>query len=152
MSKLIKLGVFVLLVYLAITKLPPLIDKISDMGSGLGRKASSVNQSQCISAAERASENFTQEMRNFSRPPFDIDAWNRAMDSVRGDINDADSRCACPRSSCQRASEAISELNALISAFDNSLRGDGTPVSAARRQETIDQLLKRAREFDRQGD
>ncbi len=151
MSKLIKIGVLVLLVYLAITKLPPLLDKVTDMGSGLGRKSSSVSQSQCVSAAERASESFTDEMRNYSRPPIDLEAWSQSLESVRAHINEADARCNCDRSSCHRAAEALGELNGLIAEFDNSLRGDGVPMNPARRQETIDRLLKRAREFDRQG-
>ncbi len=152
MSKIIKLGVFVLLVYLAITKLPPLVEKVTDMGSGLGRKSSSVSESQCVSAAEKASENFAVELRNYSRPPVDLKAWDLSMERVRGNIYDAESRCDCDRNSCQRASEAIAELNGLIAAFDNSLRGDSMPLNPARQQETIDRLLKRARDFDRQGD
>ena len=151
MGKIIKLGVFVVLVYVAIQKVPPWIDKVTDMGSGLGRRASSVSQSQCVATAEEASETFNHEMRGYQKPPFDLDAWGLSMERVRGAVYDAESRCDCGRDSCQRALEAISELNGLIASFDNSLRGDGTPVNAARRQETIDRLLKRARELDRQG-
>ncbi len=151
MGKIIKFGVFAAVVYAAIQYGPSLIDKVTDMGSGLGRKGGSVSQSRCIAQAEEASETFAREMRGYPRPPFDLDAWNQSLERVRGLVYDAENRCNCGRESCQRALEAISELNALIADFDNSLRGDGAPLNPARRQETIDRLLKRARELDRQG-
>ncbi len=151
MGKVVKLAVFALLIYVGIKQVPPLVEKVSQMGEGLSRKGSSVSQGDCVPAAERASESFIREMRNFQKPPFDLDEWDFALERVREYTYDAEDRCNCGRDSCVRATEALSELNALIADFDNSLRGDGVALNPARRQETIDRLLKRAREFDRQG-
>lgn len=151
MSKVFKYGILAILIYVAIKEVPPLIDQVSEMGSGLSRKSASVSETQCISTAERASQGFVREMRNYSQPPFDLDSWDLAMEGVREHVYDAQSRCDCGRDSCQRATEALDELNLLIADFDNGLRGDGAPLNPARRQETIDRLLKRARELDRQG-
>ncbi len=80
-----------------------------------------------------------------------MESWDLFMERLKGQLYDADTECGCPRDSCQKATEALSELNALIADFDNSLRGSGMPLNPARRQETIDRLLRRARELDRQG-
>ncbi len=151
MGKVVKLGVFALLIYVAIKQVPPLVEQVSQMGEGLSRKGSSVSQGDCVPAAERASESFIDEMRNFQKPPFDLDEWDFAMERISEYTYDAEARCNCGRDSCVRATEALSELNALIADFDNSLRGGDIALNPARRQETIDRLLKRAREFDRQG-
>lgn len=152
MKKILQLGIFALVVYVAYQQIPTVVDKISEMGEGLSRKGDSVSQGQCVPAAERATESFASEIRNYPKPPFDIDAWDLSMERVREHVYDAESRCsACGLDSCVRATEALSELDALIADFDDSLRGEGMPLNPARRQETINRLLKRAREFDRQG-
>ena len=151
MGKLIKYGLLLLLGYFAYTEGPQYVEKITDLGSGLNRKGSSVGQGGCIPAAEAASQTFGSGLRDFSAPPIDIHAWDQFLESVKQYQYDAESECSCPRHSCQKASEALVELSALISDFDNSLRGEGIPLNPARQQETIDRLLKRAREIDRQG-
>ncbi len=152
MKKILQLGVVALLVYLAIQNVPTWVDKISEMGEDLSRKGDSVSQGQCVPAAERASESFVAEMRNYPRPPFDLDAWDLSLERVREHTYEAESQCgACGLDSCVRATEALHELDALIADFDDSLRGEGMPLNPARRQETINRLLKRARDFDRQG-
>ncbi len=151
MGKILKVAVFALLIYVAIKEVPPLVDKVSEMGEGLSRKGGSVSQGDCVPAAEAASESFTNEMRNYTKPPFDLDAWDLSMERVREYVYEAESKCSCGRDSCVRATQALDELNGLIDEFDNSLRGEGMPLNPARSQETIGRMLKRAREFDRQG-
>ena len=151
MGKIIKYGILVILVYFAIQKAPELVEEIANLGSNLSRKTGPVSQSHCLPAAERASESFSEGLRDFSEPPFDLDAWDYFLEDVRRDLYAAESRCDCPLDSCQRASQALDELSALIADFDNGLRGDSLPLNPARRQETIDSFLKRARELDRQG-
>ncbi len=151
MSKIFKLAIFALLVYVGFKQIPPLVEKVSEMGEGLSHKSPSVSQGDCVPAAERANKSFSREMRSYTKPPFDLDAWDFSMERIREFVYEAQNRCDCGRDSCQRALEALSELDLLISDFDNGLRGDDTPLNPARRQETIDSLLKRARELDRQG-
>ena len=152
MGKVVRYVVLALLVYLAWQKAPELAEWATNLGSGLSRKSVSISQSLCVSAAERASEKFSGGLRDFSKPPIDLEAWDSFVEKVREDIYDAESRCKCPKSSCQRASDALAEVNSLIANFDNSLKGQGVPMNPARQQETIDRFLRRARELDRQGD
>ncbi len=152
MGKFLKYGILALLAYFVWQKAPELADWATNLGSGLNRKSVSISQGLCVSAAERASETFSRGLRDFSKPPFDLDAWDLFREKVTGEIYNADSRCDCARSSCLRAADALAELNGLLADFNNSLRGEGVPLNPARRQETIDRFLKRAREFDRQGD
>ncbi len=151
MSKIIKYGIFALVVYFVIQKAPLVVENISELGAGLSRKGSPVSQTHCLPAAERASDTFSSGLRDFSRPPFDLDAWDMFLEEVQRTVYTAENRCDCPRDSCQRASQAISELNGLIVDFDNSLRGEGVSLNPARRQDTINRMLTRARELDRQG-
>ena len=151
MTKIIKYAILAAVVYWIYTQAPAWVEKVTDMGSGLGRTGSSVGLGRCVTAAERASETFGRELRNFSRPPVDMEAWDRFMEDLQSQLWDADSECSCPRESCLKAAEALSELNALIDDFDGNLRGSGMALNPARRQETINSFLKRARELDRQG-
>ena len=151
MGKLLKYGIVILLAYFAYTEGPQLVENIGDLGSGLNRKATSIGEGRCVVAAEDASEAFARGLRDFSKPPVNMDAWDRFMEGLKGKLYDAESECSCPRDSCQRATDALNELNSLIADFDGSLRGSGLPLNPARRQETIDFFLKRARELDRQG-
>ena len=152
MSKIFKLGLLALLVYLMIQEGPALVEKISELGAGLGRKGAAINQSECVTAAERASETLAKGLRKFSEPPIDVKEWDRFTERVREKIYEAQDRCDCPRPSCDRANEAVEEVNNLMVDFTNNLRGDSIALNPANRQETIDRMLKRAREYDRQGD
>lgn len=151
MGKLIKYAVILGLAYVAYTEGPKWVEQIGELGSGLGRKGGSVGIGRCVAATETASETFARGMRDFSKPPVDIDAWDHFMEGLKGHMYDAENECSCARDSCQRASEALDELRSLMSDFDGSLRGSNLALNPARRQETIDRLLKRARELDRQG-
>ncbi len=155
MGKIIKWVVIIGLAYFAFTEGPGLVERIGDgagdLGSGLNRGAASLGQGRCVKAAERASERFHRGLRDYSKPPIDMDSWARFTESLKGLIYDAESECNCPQDSCQRATDALTELNSLVTDFDSSLRGTGMPLNPARRQETIDRFLKRARELERQG-
>ncbi len=151
MGKIIKYGILIALVYFIVQNAPRWVEEVTKVGSGLSRKTGPVSQSHCLPAAERASEAFSEGLRDYAEPPFDIDAWDLFMEDVQRELYSAESRCNCPRDSCQRATDALSELSGLMADFDNSLRGDSMPLNPARRQETIDRFLKRARELDRQG-
>ncbi len=152
MFKIFKLALLALLAYFAYNNYASWVDSVSGIGQDLSRTGESVSQGLCVPAAEKASEAFGRGMRNYASPPIDIDAWDEFLDGVKGQIYRAETHCDCPRDSCQKAGEAINELNILIEEFDGSLRGDNVaPLNAARRQETIDKILKRARELDRQG-
>lgn len=151
MGKIIKYGIVALLVYFAYTEWPTLLESIDDFGSDLSRTSSSVGQGRCIPAAEAASDAFSRGLRDFSDPPIDMDAWDRFREVVKGKRYDAEAACNCARDSCQRATEALSELASLVADFDNSLRGEGVPLNPSRQQETINRFLKRARDLDRQG-
>lgn len=151
MKKIIQYAIAALVVYFVVTQAPKWVENVSELGSGLGRKGPALGQGRCVATAESASETFGRGLRNFSSPPVDIDAWEVFVEGLKEKMYDADTECNCPRDSCQRASEALEELDRLIDDFDGSLKGSGMPLNPARRQETIDRLLKRAREFDRQG-
>lgn len=151
MKKIIQYGILALVVYVVVTTAPKWIENVSELGSDLSRKGPELGQGRCVATAEGASETFGRGLRNFSSPPVDVDSWDVFMEGLKEKMYDAETECDCSRDSCQRASEALAELRQLIDDFDGSLRGSNMPLNPARRQETIDRLLKRAREFDRQG-
>lgn len=152
MIKLIKLAIVIGIVYLVVTQAKPFVERVTEVGDGLSRRSPGVSQGHCLRTADGASESFGREMRNFAKPPFDLDEWDRFLEDWKGQLYEAESACSCPRSSCQRASEALAALSDLVEDFDNSLRG-GPPASrVADRMDRVNRLLKRARDLDRQGD
>ena len=151
MGKIIKYAILAAVLYAAYTQVPVILENVDNLGSDLDRKGSGLGQGACLQAAEDASETFGRGLRDFSEPPIDLEAWGLFLEGVKERQYEAESQCSCPRESCDRASEALAELSSLISDFDGSLQGDGMPLNPARRQETIDRLLKRARELDRMG-
>ena len=151
MSKILKLALLLLLAYVVATNYESWVDSISQIGQDLSRTGEPVSESQCVGAAELASESFSRGMRDYVQPPINIDAWDMFLEGVKEKIYHADVRCDCARDSCIKAQEALNELNHLMADFDGSLRGANNVPNAARRQETIDRALRRARELDRQG-
>lgn len=151
MSKILKLALLLLVAYLVFANYESWVDSISELGQGLSRTNEPVSEGGCVAAAETASEAFAVGMRNYASPPVDMDAWDEFLEGVKERVYEADTSCNCARDSCVKAMEALTELNLLIEDFDGSLRGTSMPLNPARRQETIDRMLKRARELDRQG-
>ena len=151
MKKLLQLAIVALIAYFVFTNYESWVDSIANIGQDLSRTGEPVTQGLCVTAAERAGETFSRGMRDYASPPVDLDAWDQFVEEVKERIYRAEIHCECPRDSCARAVEAMSELNHLIEGFDNSLRGGNLTLDPGRRMETIDSMLKRARELDRQG-
>ena len=151
MSKILKLAIVALIVYVVFINYETWVDNVANIGQDLSRTGEPIAQGLCVHAAEGASESFAKGLRDYSSPPVDLEAWEVFLEGVKERIYRAESLCDCPRDSCVRATEALSELNQLMEDFDGTLRGDPGSLNPARRQETIDRMLKRARELDRQG-
>ena len=49
----------------------------------------------CVIAARKAAEVFSDEMRSFSKPPIDLDAWDRTYLRIENRIAAADDECDC---------------------------------------------------------
>jgi hypothetical protein len=106
------------------------------LGSGPGSRsyvdAGKGEDADCVIAARKAAEVFADEMRSFSRPPIDLDAWDRTYLRIENRIAAADDECDCSRPACSTAQGALGSLRELGDDFSIAARGDGTPpINAA---------------------
>ncbi len=63
----------------------------SYVGTGTGEEGD------CVIAARKAAEVFSDEMRSFSKPPIDVDAWDRTYLRIENRIAAAEDECDCAR-------------------------------------------------------
>lgn len=115
-------------------------DRPAASSSGEGGNAA------CVTAAERASEQWGSGLGRFVNPPYDLEAWSRFTDDVNGTISEAEEACSCEEESCQIATGAMQSLRSLISEMDTALRnGSSPPSDAVQQQEAIDNKINEAR-------
>ena len=95
---------------------------------------------------------FSEEMRSFSRPPINLDAWDRTYLRIENRIADADDKCSCSRPACFTAQGALGGLRELGDDFSAAARGDGAPpINAAsalsRVYDTLDMAAQQSSEL-----
>ena len=146
MERLLKLAVLAVIIYFGVTAVVPWLKK--ELGGGGGRDFSGMGEGggQCVAVAEAASRDFGDGIRQFSRPPIDVESWDRVERQLSGSLYDADNACSCPEGSCDKAREALDELRSILSEFDAGFRGEQpVPLNAARGLQRVDRLLSEAR-------
>ena len=100
----------------------------------------------CVFAARSASDFFGGNLRAFSSPPYDMQAWDEFKAHVDDRISMAGTKCSCNDDACENAKHAMSELRSLLGDVDNMIRsGSPPPSDIVQRQERIDNALDAAR-------
>ncbi len=149
MGGFIKLIVIGILGYFVVTQgLPMIKEKFGDRPRGaMTESASEAGLSACIGAAEQANSTLSGQIRQFSRPPIDSQAWGFAFTEISRDIGAAEIQCgSCFSESCAAAGSAVAEMRAMALQFDGMASGNSRGFSnPASRQERIDGLLQQAR-------
>ncbi|HYC58743.1 MAG TPA: hypothetical protein VEK79_04180 [Thermoanaerobaculia bacterium] len=113
---------------------------------------SQLGDDSCSGEAERASEQWGSGLVRFVNPPYDIDAWSTFRAGVDSRISIAESKCNCPRESCAKVRNAMSDLRSLVADLDNAIRTGSSPGgNIVQRQEHIDTLIEESRELMRAG-
>ena len=115
MGKIIKLIVLAAVIYFALTYAIPWIKGLAGAPLRTGGASAETDAGRCIDRASRANSAFGQEVRRFSRPPVQVNAWSTAVTRVKIKIADANSACYCSSPACPKAREALSELQTLLS-------------------------------------
>jgi hypothetical protein len=148
MDKIVKLLVFLVVVYLAYSVGLPWIKGLLGSSSGTLR-GDAGEEALCVGAAERAVDAFGERLSRFS-PPIDADAWEAAVSRSRDEIAEAERGCGCAYEACREASRALSSLEDMVTDYDGSVRdGRGIPANGARRLEGLYDTLERARTLAR---
>ena len=143
MDRFVKLGVLVVVLYFGVTKVVPWMKE--ELGVGGARDFSDGEGSGCVAVAEAANRDFGAGIRQFSRPPIDVESWDRVERRLSDSIYEAERACSCPKDSCDKAREALDELRAILYAFDAGFRGEQpVPLNAARQMQRVDRLLSEA--------
>jgi hypothetical protein len=144
MGKLIAIAIVLGLAYLLLTNAQDWLGGSS--GSSRGAISAEGQASEaCIEAVEYANDVFAEELRQYSRPPINPDAWSDTMSSVEGLIGAAENSCFCSTPACIKASEALGELRSLVFDFDSLASGSVSGWSnPGTKQETIQRILREA--------
>jgi hypothetical protein len=120
-----------------------------------GTSASSTGRggdSSCTRSAESASSAWGGGIIRFINPPYDMNAWASFKSDVDSEISSAESQCSCTEESCVKTRLAMTELRAIVSEADNSIRnGSAPPEDLVQRQERIDNLIEEGAALVRAG-
>jgi hypothetical protein len=133
LNKIINTLLLAAVLYFGYTQILPWF---RSLGSGPGTRsftdAGSGEEGKCVDAARAAAEVFSEEMRSFSRPPIDANAWDNAYLRIENRMAVADDACSCSRPACGTAQSGLAGLRDLASDFSRAARGDGAPpINAA---------------------
>ncbi len=150
MDRILKLAVLAVVLYFGVTKVVPWMKQ--ELGGGGARDFSDVGEGsgQCVAVAEAANRDFGAGIRQFSRPPIDVESWDRVERQLSSSLYDAESACSCPEESCDKAREALDELRSILYDYDAGFRGrQPVPLNAARGLQRVGRLLNEARSLER---
>ncbi|HVS14697.1 MAG TPA: hypothetical protein VMV46_12285 [Thermoanaerobaculia bacterium] len=154
MKGLIKLGLFVVVVYLAVSYGKPWLERMSGTDFGLGTMGGTDigTAERCVSMVERANQDFAERTRAVFYPSVNAAAWPPVHEAVQNRLDKARNDCGCfeltsedSREGCQAAQEALGVLERMVAEIDGSIRGGGGIGNPAYRQEQINALLTSAR-------
>lgn len=148
----LKWVVLAVVVYFGITEgLPWLQERLSSKSGGGPVATTSDRASTCVSTARRASDAFAGEARRFASPPIDAAAWSQAEVGLRSALGEARAECACAEESCRVASQALTQIDGMITSLDTATRGGPPPLDLAAHMNETDDLLNRAQNLARSG-
>ncbi|HVR30931.1 MAG TPA: hypothetical protein VMS86_15515 [Thermoanaerobaculia bacterium] len=128
LNKVINVALLALVIWFGYTQLLPWFRSLGD--GGAGRRSFGAGQGEeakCVEAARDAAAVFSAEMRRFSRPPIDREAWDRTYLRIENRIARADDLCSCSRPACANARSALATLRDLGGDFSSAARGSGSP-------------------------
>jgi len=120
-------------------------------GSSTSISSGAIGDDSCAGIAERASEAWGSGLAQFANPPYDLAAWSNFRASVETKIATAESKCSCAAESCVKVRGAMSDLRALVSDLDNTIRNGSSPEGFVQRQEQIDNRINEARDLQNAG-
>jgi hypothetical protein len=154
MKGIIKLALFVVVLYVAVSFGKPWLERISGTDFGLGTMGGTDigTADRCVSMVERANQDFADRSRSVFYPTVNPQAWPPVYEAVSNRLDKARNECGCfeldsadAREGCQAAQEALSALATMVSEFDGSIREGRGISNPATRQEQINAHLNRAR-------
>lgn len=120
-------------------------------GSSTSISSGAIGDDSCAGQAERASEAWGSGLAQFANPPYDLAAWSNFRAGVETKIATAESKCSCAAESCVKVRGAMSDLRALVSDLDNTIRNGSSPEGFVQRQEQIDNRINEARDLQNAG-
>jgi hypothetical protein len=148
-SRIVKVIVVIAIVYFGYTQVVPWIKSVGGGPGGTGNTDTGFDDGgarRCIDLAARASSTMGSEMRQYTKPPFDLVDWSATVNKMEMKIYAADSDCRCSAPGCSEARQALSEIKSLLATFDGMVRGDTTGfTNPANQLQEADRLLEEAR-------
>lgn len=126
--------------------LPVFIDSLG-LAPQRAAQASSDPEDRCVALAMDANSELGAAIRRFSTPSrFDEQEWDDTAFDIISMADRAQMECGCSGEACEKATEAMIELQQLVDSLDSMFRGEDTAWdNPGRRQEKINTLLREAR-------
>jgi hypothetical protein len=156
MTRVLKLAIVAVVLYVLWTKVvQPWAHKPVDITgvSAARSQATAMGAPTCPESAAAASQIWGSGLGAFANPPYDIGQWGAFRSRVDTALATADGAClACSSESCLKAREAVSNLRAVVSSVDSTIRsGSAPPSDIVQQQEKIDNDIEAARQLVREG-
>jgi hypothetical protein len=154
MKGLIKLALFVVVVYAAVVFGKPWLEKISGTDFGLGEMGGTDigTADRCVAMVERVNQDFADRSRPVFNPQVNAAAWPPVYEATSNRLDKARNECGCfeiespdARDGCREAQQALDGLQRMVSEFDLAIREKRSISAPARRQEQINHHLEQAR-------
>ena len=151
MNKIINVILLVAAIWAGYTYIVPWFKSLGTGSSSRALTATGTGEeADFVIAARDAAQTFSDEMRSFSKPPIDVNDWDRTYLRIENRIGAADDKCGCSRPGCLTAQGALGDLRQLGDEFSAAARGDGAPPingasSMSRIYDTLDLAAQQSR-------
>lgn len=145
MKTIVKLAVFLAVIYVAFSYGKPHLDRLfGTLGLGdLGGGGS--EQSRCIAVAERTTEAFSDFVVRRAHPPVSISRWSGGYRLAEGRLQEARLACECSGEVCELGRDALDQLATHMGRWDDAVSNGQAMVDGARSLERIYSTLGRAK-------
>jgi hypothetical protein len=146
LGKLLKWVVILVVLLIGWKALAPRVKAFKTAKTAATSTTGAKGDDSCVGRATSASNAWSNGLSRFINPPYDVEAWSSFASDVKQHISEAEAACSCESESCIKARGAMSDLRALVSEMDASVRSNSPPASdLVRRQEAIDNAIDEAR-------
>lgn len=146
MKTIVKWLVVAGLAYYGVTEVWPWVrTHLESTENFAASSAGTSDAERCLSVANRVVDSFGEGINTYARPGGDTGEWMRFSGQTQARIRDAQGACSGCGNACNRAQDAMTELEGVVFDFDAIVRRSGESFgNPATRLERVYDLLEEA--------